>query len=307
MTVAVSGTDTEGDVVGLNIVVRDAGGVDLFAENPIPTVDLVAEIAEDGSFTGEFLGQFPQGFSGASIATVDVAVVDRAGLTSNIIEGVTASQPASIAVGEACDPNTLSSDCGAAGICSQVGEVMEGEEPVFQCEAADAACPAAFGEVPAFEALENGEGWTTSGNTEGGQNTTQGTCGEANGPEGVASFTTADGGFFVCEIDADEADTVMYVRSFSARKSKPRSWRVMTMQKKATSAFRAAFASTQRRNERLTCSSTVLGATPSNTQSPAATITSHASSRTGTGRTSTSCRALHRLTIVFGSTSCFRA
>jgi hypothetical protein len=212
VTVAVAGTDAENDVSMLRIVFRDANGDDLFAEEPIPALPLETTLGEDGGFSGEFTGFLQPGFAGGSIASVDVSVMDRAGLESAVSAGLTGSAPAELADGATCNPSAFSSDCGAGGICSQVGEPAEDEEPEFACAATAAECPGDWTVTNLADHMV-GDGWQFVGNTADNVDNTQGTCVDANGPEGVASLSSQTGGFFVCDVDAGGEDTVMYVRS----------------------------------------------------------------------------------------------
>jgi hypothetical protein len=212
VTVQVSGMDPESDVNMLRVVFRNAEGVDVFGEDPIPALALETENGAMGTFTGAFTGYLPAGFAGGSIATVDVSVMDRSGLESAVSAGLTVSAPTAIADGAACDPATFGSDCGAGGICSQVGEPAEGEEPEFACTMVAAECPGDWNVTNLADHAANG-GWAFAGNTGDNANNTEGTCVEANGPEGIASLTSETGGFFVCDVEAGGEDTVMYVRS----------------------------------------------------------------------------------------------
>ena len=116
-------------------------------------------------------------------------------------------------MGEACDPGNLSADCGTTGICNESMAAMDDVPATYACEAAMQACPAGWDPIDLADHAAAG-GWSYQGNTADNENNTQGTCVDANGPEGVAMLTSANGGFYVCDVDADGEDTVMYVRSF---------------------------------------------------------------------------------------------
>ena len=88
----------------------------------------------------------------------------------------------------------------------------EGGPAEFACEAAERECPAEWPVISLNDHPED-DGWSFEGTTENADNLAEGTCGGGS-PNQVLSLETADGGFFVCEIDAGGEDTVLYARTF---------------------------------------------------------------------------------------------
>ena len=80
------GDDPEGDIIAMRLVMRDSDGNDVFAEMPVPDLDMQeVDTAEDGTYTGRLTAAFPSDFNAGSIVSVDVQVVDRSGLSGPVV------------------------------------------------------------------------------------------------------------------------------------------------------------------------------------------------------------------------------
>jgi len=88
---------------------------------------------------------------------------------------------------------------------------MEDTPAEYACVEAATACAEDINTI-VLEADADGV-FAHMGDTEGNANNGEGTCVEADGDEAVHSLTSASGGFFTCEVDAGDEDTVMYARS----------------------------------------------------------------------------------------------
>jgi hypothetical protein len=211
VTFTVAGTDPEGDIVSLRLIMKDSDGNDVFADMPVPDLDMQeVDAEEDGFYTGRLTATFPADFNAGSVAAVDVRIVDRAGLSSDVFVAQPAA-PGPIAPGEACDLLNLSESCAPAGYCAETVAAMDDVPAEYACMEAQTECADGVNTI-ALEADAAGA-YIHVGNTEGNANNGQGNCVEADGDEAVHALTSATGGFFTCEVDVGDEDSVMYARS----------------------------------------------------------------------------------------------
>lgn len=224
---AVEGTDPDGDVFEFRLIMRDAEGNDLFADNPLvilpfQEVDLDAE-------AGTFVGRGTYGLGDdptfTAVTSFSLSVRDRAGLESEVREYEIAD-PTPLDPGAECDPADFTSACAGDALC-EPNEPVEGEPPTSSCVAVPRACPDGWDVVNLNDNAGPMPGtWSYEGDNTGAEPRGVGTCG-GGGPNDIIAFTAPEDGTFGCEIRAYtfdeermmdvEQDTLLFARSFCGR------------------------------------------------------------------------------------------
>jgi hypothetical protein len=218
LTLTLAGEDPEEDITLVEIVVRDADGNDLFADNSVPALPLdTVTFARNGrAYTASITAVFPNGFAAGQVADITATVIDRAGLRSET-RVASSTAPSAIEVGESCSLARLDRNCGNTGICQETTPAMDDTPAEYTCVAAVQACSDDWGVTSLNENAVEG-GWSFEGDTTGADNVAEGTCGGGS-PNNIFSLVSAGGGYYACEIDAGGEDTVMYARSFCGDES----------------------------------------------------------------------------------------
>ncbi len=204
-SLSVEGADAEDDVAGFRIVFRDAEGNDLLANDPIPPRAFVNLDSANGRYVGSGVYLLAQGLP-EGIETIDVTILDRAFLASDV-QSIQFSAPMQIAVGGECVADDFASECGDGALCLPEGDGAT-------CQDAARECPADWAVVNVNMHPAEGGGWAYAGSTVDAPSLDQtGSCGGVADHQNVLSINTANAGRVSCEIDANDEDTVMYVRS----------------------------------------------------------------------------------------------
>ena len=163
---------------------------------------------EDGVFHAELATILPAELGVP--ATAFVVVFDGQDLRSEPVE-LTFLAPPAVAHGAVCDVVTAMSVCPEGELC-YFEDPEADEEPT--CIEAETECPAGWDVVDLGEHEDEGR-YQYNGDTTGLEYGEGGTCGGGSGAE-VLSFTAPEAGSWLFETwsRAQEADTVLYVRSF---------------------------------------------------------------------------------------------
>lgn len=118
--VRLRGSNPESDLVGFSMQVFGTNGSPLLQNRftaGFHEVNIMWVVQADGTFLVE--GSFYLGDTAPAVGSVEIAVVDQNGLTSEFMK-VNTKAPPLVGRGDACDPNRALDDCGADDACRLV-------------------------------------------------------------------------------------------------------------------------------------------------------------------------------------------
>ncbi|MCA9526871.1 MAG: hypothetical protein KC549_11325, partial [Myxococcales bacterium] len=204
----VEGTDAEDNVVGFRLELLDADGALVPVGPDGGSVDVQFDTVEQamGAFSATFVGFLPGDFPPFTQARI--SALDATGLASEPVV-LPIMDPPVIEEGAACDFLQVLARCDDGLLCI---DAPDGGAPV--CAAPAAECPADWQTGVLNDHPADGGTFSVDGDTSDALILEGGSCGGGAGQDVWAFTAPAAGAWTMRTVIADNADTVLYVRSF---------------------------------------------------------------------------------------------